>query len=331
MAALDEAGLRDRLLAVRSSAVGEDGASASFAGQFDTVLGVRAADAEAPWDAVRRVWASAFSAHASAYRARQGGSPPRMAVVIQEMVDARTAGVAFSADPVRGRPDVAVVSAVHGLGEGLVSGELDADTYRVSADGAVESEVAAKERALALQPDGGSAWIAVPPADRLRPALTDTAGGAPHRIRVRPARGAPARRAAGRGMGAGGSGGRPASGELILQTRTPPITTRAPSPVPDPRAGRRAADVGQQQHRRELQRRHHAAHLQLCAGRVRGGLPPVLPPAGRAGRRRWRSTRRVFANMLGLVQGRVYYNLLNWYRALALLPGFTVTARSWSG
>ena len=142
-AALDAAGLRGVLLAVRSSAVGEDGAAASFAGQFDTVLGVRAAgDAGELWDAIRRVWASAFSAHAAAYRARQGGLPARMAVVIQQMVDAQAAGVAFSADPVRGTPDVAIVSAVFGLGEGLVSGELDADTYRVSSAGAVEAEIA---------------------------------------------------------------------------------------------------------------------------------------------------------------------------------------------
>ena len=93
LAALDDAGLGDALLAVRSSAVGEDGAAASFAGQFDTVLGVRGADAL--WDALRRVWASAFSAHALAYQSQHGGSAPRMAVIIQAMVDAEVAGVAF--------------------------------------------------------------------------------------------------------------------------------------------------------------------------------------------------------------------------------------------
>jgi rifampicin phosphotransferase len=339
-AALDAAGLRGALLAVRSSAVGEDGAAASFAGQFDTVLGVRAAgDAAELWDAIRRVWASAFSAHAAAYRARQGGAPPRMAVIIQQMVDAQAAGVAFSADPVRGTPDVAVVSAVFGLGEGLVSGELDADTYRVLSTGVVESEIATKDRALGLQPDGGSEWVPVHPNDSVQPALTDDEA---RRI-------ASAARRLAEHFGAPQDvewalANDPAGGErrlFILQTR--PITTLPTDAVqPPPGFFGGGASLSERRGRSPTARAdgerriwdnsnivesysgvttpltfsfarsvYEEVYLQFC--RLLGVSESLLE-----------EHRLVFANMLGLVNGRVYYNLLNWYRVLALLPGYTV-------
>ncbi|MGH7320148.1 MAG: PEP/pyruvate-binding domain-containing protein, partial [Candidatus Rokuibacteriota bacterium] len=116
--ALAEARLLDSRLAVRSSAAAEDSAAASFAGQFDSVLGVAAGDEDALWNAVRRVWASAYSARATAYREHRtadAGPAVRMAVVVQEMVDPAAAGVAFSADPVTGEHGIVVVSAVPGL------------------------------------------------------------------------------------------------------------------------------------------------------------------------------------------------------------------------
>lgn len=319
-AALDGAGLRGALLAVRSSAVGEDGAAASFAGQFDTVLGVRAdGDAAAVWDAVRRVWASAFSAHAAAYRARQGGSPPRMAVVIQRMVDARAAGVAFSADPVRGTPDVAVVSAVLGLGEGLVSGELDADTYRVSSTGAVEAEIAAKDRALRLQPDGGSAWIPVPSDDQSRPALTEEEA---RRI-ASAARGLADRFGAPQdvewALADGPAGG--ARRLFILQTR--PITTM----VPAPSTGARADGELRIWDNSNIVESYSGVTTPLTFSFARSVYEEVYLQFCRllgVSEALMEEHRLVFANMLGLVNGRVYYNLLNWYRALALLPGYTV-------
>jgi len=332
LAALDAAGLRDRLLAVRSSAVGEDGGTASFAGQFDTVLGVRAAgDAAELWDALRRVWASAFSPHAAAYRARHGGSAARMAVVIQRMVDARAAGVAFSADPV-GDPETAVVSAVFGLGEGLVSGELDADAYRVSSTGVVESRLAAKDRALVLRADGGSEWIPVPPDDRLRPVLTEDearrAAAAARRLAERFGAPQDVEWALAEDAGEGRR-------LFILQAR--PITSlRGTEAAASPRAageGERWEGAGPPDGERRLwdnsnivesysgvttpltfsfaRSVYEEVYLQFC--RLLGVSEPLLA-----------EHRRVFANMLGLVGGRVYYNLLNWYRVLALLPGYTV-------
>ena len=123
-------------LAVRSSACDEDGVQHSFAGQLASFLNVAPEDAAAR---VRDVWRSAFDERALRYRRERGlpGSPRPPAVILQRMVEARVAGVAFSADPVSGRRGVAVVSAVRGLGAALVSGEVDAHTWHVCRDGTI--------------------------------------------------------------------------------------------------------------------------------------------------------------------------------------------------
>ena len=123
-------------LAVRSSASDEDGTRHSFAGQLESYLNVSPAHVA---DRVRAVWRSAFTPRILAYRREHGlpAAPRPPAVLVQRMVAPRAAGVAFSADPVSGRRGVAVVSAVRGLGSALVSGEADADTWRIDRDGAV--------------------------------------------------------------------------------------------------------------------------------------------------------------------------------------------------
>ncbi len=124
------AGLGDAPLAVRSSGVAEDLTGASFAGQYVTVLDVRGADALA--DAVRRCWASAFSRHVAAYRAkREVKEVANVAVLIQRLIPAEAAGVAFTANPVTGDRAEMVVSAVRGLGERLVSGQASPDEWLV--------------------------------------------------------------------------------------------------------------------------------------------------------------------------------------------------------
>lgn len=124
-------------MAVRSSAIGEDGAEASFAGQYDTVLGVRG-EAELG-DAVERCVASLEAERASAYQREQAndanGRGPAMCVVVQQMVDARVAGVLFTVDPITSRRAHCVIDAVRGLGESLVSGQASADHYRMSRGG----------------------------------------------------------------------------------------------------------------------------------------------------------------------------------------------------
>lgn len=115
-------------VAVRSSGIAEDGEQRSYAGQFDTVLDVGAADLIA---AVRACLASASSDRARAYDS--AGDMP-MSILVQRMVPADAAGVAFTADPVTGDPEPRV-NAGRGLGDRLVSGEVDADEW-VIRDGA---------------------------------------------------------------------------------------------------------------------------------------------------------------------------------------------------
>jgi rifampicin phosphotransferase len=131
-----ELGGRDQRFAVRSSAAAEDLAGASYAGQYETVLDVGLD--ELP-EAVRRVVDSAASARVSAYRqahpqaapADPPGSTGGMAVLVQVMVPAEAAGVAFTANPLTGDRDEVVISAVPGLGERLVAGQATGDQWIV--------------------------------------------------------------------------------------------------------------------------------------------------------------------------------------------------------
>ncbi len=119
-------------LAVRSSAVGEDGAAASHAGQYSTMLGVKPGDDLE--QAVLRCWASAFSVHARAYRsarARHSATVPPMAVVVQAMISPRCAGVLFTINPATGSWSEMTVEAAWGLGEAVVSGRVVPDFYAV--------------------------------------------------------------------------------------------------------------------------------------------------------------------------------------------------------
>jgi phosphohistidine swiveling domain-containing protein len=114
--------------AVRSSAVSEDSATASFAGVYETVLNVRTGDV---WPAIRRCWASWWSEPATAYRQQAGEttSTPHMAVVLQGMVPARCAGVAFTAEPLTGDRSRMVINAAPGLGEAVVAGVVEPEHY----------------------------------------------------------------------------------------------------------------------------------------------------------------------------------------------------------
>jgi len=122
-------------LAVRSSGVNEDLPGASFAGQYATVLDVRGVRALA--DAVRQCWASAHSERVTAYRASRDQPAAAIAVLVQRLVEADAAGVAFTANPVTGDRTEVVISAVRGLGERLVSGQASPDEWSVRGGDAV--------------------------------------------------------------------------------------------------------------------------------------------------------------------------------------------------
>lgn len=108
-------------VAVRSSAIAEDSAQASFAGQLDSILNV-ASPAALP-DAIRAVWASAWSDRCLRYAQHAGIAPGSVGVIVQQQVDARHSGVLFTRDPL-GNRDTAVIEWVDGLGDALVSGQV---------------------------------------------------------------------------------------------------------------------------------------------------------------------------------------------------------------
>ena len=117
--------------AVRSSATAEDMPTASFAGQHESYLDV--VGVEAVVDALRRCWASLFTERAVTYRQRNGiaHSSVKMAVIVQRMVLADASGVMFTADPVSGDRTVVAIEACAGLGEGLVSGVVVPETFKL--------------------------------------------------------------------------------------------------------------------------------------------------------------------------------------------------------
>lgn len=119
-------------LAVRSSATAEDQPDASFAGMYETFLNVR--DESAVVAAVARCVASAVAPRVASYHE---GRTPAMAVLVQRMIAADAAGVAFSAHPVTGERDVVTISAVAGVGERLVSGQSNAEEWECRGEAAV--------------------------------------------------------------------------------------------------------------------------------------------------------------------------------------------------
>lgn len=161
-------------VAVRSSATAEDLASASFAGQQETSLNVRGMVELST--AVTGCWASLWTARAMSYRARKGVEPGqvRLAVVIQQMVEAEAAGVMFTANPANGRRDQTVISAAWGLGESVVSGTVTTDDVVVdTGTGSVLSRRTADKDVMTVYAENGTREQPVAAARRREPVLDD--------------------------------------------------------------------------------------------------------------------------------------------------------------
>ena len=143
-------------VSVRSSATLEDLAGAAFAGQHDSFLGV--SGAESALEHVKRCWASLWEDRAVRYRHEKGFelTAADMAVVVQEMVDAEVAGVAFSINPVTGEVRHLLVTGAWGLGETVVSGEGEVDQWVIdkATREVVESHVGDKTHAIRQTPGG---------------------------------------------------------------------------------------------------------------------------------------------------------------------------------
>jgi pyruvate,water dikinase len=162
-------------VAVRSSATTEDAADASFAGLQDTYLWVTHADSV--MRKIRSCWASLYSLESLSYRLRHGiaESTVAMAVVVQTMVDARTAGVMFTRSPISGDRSVITIEGSWGLGSALVSGEVTPDRWVVAK---ITGEISVRDisdKAIrhARSPAGGVEELAVEETLRREPCLSD--------------------------------------------------------------------------------------------------------------------------------------------------------------
>lgn len=283
------AGLGEAPFAVRSSAVEEDGAAHSHAGQFLSLLNVATADIAA---AVEKVWRSGAAESVQTYREARGltAEGGRPAVIIQKQVKARAAGVLFTADPVRRDPGLIVISAIAGLGDRLVGGEEDGDDYVLAkADGRIVA-----------QPEGGVLSAADLAKLHALALQAEAAFGRPQDMEWA------------------------FEGEDLFALQSRPITTRidrsaAASPLPDP--GIIIFDNS------NIIESYPGVVAPLTYSFAQYAYARVYRMFVRmvgVGEDRISANAAVFENMLGRLDGRVYYNLLNWYRVLAMLPGFAL-------
>jgi pyruvate,water dikinase len=166
--------LPDFVAAVRSSAVDEDGATASFAGQHETYLNIVGADAII--HAVTRCWESARSERALEYRRKQGLSVERLqlAVLVQQLVSSDISAVVFSANPVTGSRDEVMINASWGLGESIVGGTVTPDTFIVrKSDLAIIGRTIADKQHMTVSAPGGTHEVEVPRFLRTQSSLND--------------------------------------------------------------------------------------------------------------------------------------------------------------
>lgn len=300
-----------QFFAVRSSAVGEDGGDHSWAGAFESFLYVSPSGIV---DAVESVWRSARSPRVRAYLQSNGlpDQPPPIAVVLQRMIDASVSGVAFGIDTIRGDRHAVVISSLYGLGEGLVSGRLDADLFTVT-NSSITQQIANKSRMIRFDREHGTGTHEVDTPKELhqRPSLDE----------------ATLRRLAATTADLNRLYGRPqdvewciADGNLfVLQSR--PITNLSAIPADKSRTRiiwdnsniiESYPGVTTPLTFSFIDPVYTEVYKELC--RILGVDSETIE-----------RNSDVF-RMLGMVEGRVYYNLLNWYRVLALLPGYRVNA-----
>jgi pyruvate,water dikinase len=165
-----------RFFSIRSSAVDEDSIRFSFAGQLDSFLYVKF-DRDF-FTAIRKCFASAYSARVMHYR--HAGDIPfagiRPAVIVQEMVFGDVSGVVFTGNPLNNNPDQVLVNAAYGIGEGIVSGELDTDMWLVDAKGAiVRAQTVSKKEMITFDARKGKGTLKAPVAEELwdRPSVDE--------------------------------------------------------------------------------------------------------------------------------------------------------------
>ncbi len=306
---------RGSLLSVRSSLVGEDSAGNSFAGQLDSFLNVPADGVPA---AVARVWCSAYSARSLAYRRRKDLDlqDVSVAVVVQQMIQSRAAGVLFTRDP-ENAEERCVICAGFGLGEGVVSDRVKADTYVIPWKGGKASRRIEEKDAQVVLDDGirgGNRVEPLPPARRRASVLS--------RCQVRRLRRLALRAEECFGVPQDMEWALGRKGRLFILQSRPIVFTGQPAGAEDIRVWDNSNIVES----------YPGLTLPLTFSFIRQCYEASFSKAARgflAGGKSLEEDLPIFANMIGLLDGRVYYNLLNWYRMLSRLPGFARHRVSW--
>ncbi len=303
-------GREHTLFAVRSSVLGEDAQGASFAGQMDSYLYQQGRDALA--HSLLRVAASAFNARALLYRLAKGIplDDIRAAVIIQEMIDPHVSGVMFTAHPLTGSRRHALISAAWGVGEGIVAGLCNTDEFTVGLfDAEIQAQLADKDQAVVFDRENGlgTREIEIHGDQRHHACLSDAQILSLRDLGLR---------IAARQQFPQDIEWALRDGEwFILQTR--PVT-RLPTPV-TPIGKRMVFDNS------NIQESYCGVTTPLTFSFANRAYATVYEQTMRllgVSEGRITEHRDMLDNMLGLVNGRVYYNINNWYRGLLLLPSF---------
>jgi len=301
-------------VAVRSSAADEDSAEHSFAGQLESYLFVTSEQLERR---IVDVWRSGFTDRIIAYRKEAGLEPlpTAPAVIVQRIIDGTASGVAFSSDPVSGRRGVAVVAGVWGLGEALVSGEADSDTWHLDREGRIlEQNIVHKHIAARRNPDDPEGISRVPLAADLadRASLTDMQVAAVGQLA----------RDAERHFGLPQDIEWTWSEDKLYLLQSRPITTLTAKPDPDdpPRIWDNTNIIESYS---GITTPFTFSFIRRCYEQVYRGFCRIMRVPDQV----IEDHAEIFACLLGLLNGRVYYNMLNGYRILTLLPGYKLNRR----
>lgn len=300
--------LNHQLISVRSSALDEDGSSHSFAGQLSSYLYIK--DLPSVIESVKKCWASAYSERSLVYRKENdlNAKDIKVAVILQEMICPDKSGVLFTCDPINEDPEHILINSVYGVGEGIVSGLYDADTYKMekATCKVVEQEITDKEKML----------------------IQDIELQAPKEVDVDPAKVNISSLSAKELEQLGKMAGKIEAlyqfpqdvewaffGDTLYLLQSRPVTTNV-------RTAKGRLFVWDNSNIVEsyggitkpltfgfAHYVYHQVYVQFCE-------ILLVPP------KQIRQMDHFLKDMLGLFYGRVYYNLLNWYKLTSILPGY---------
>ncbi|PIE40829.1 MAG: phosphoenolpyruvate synthase [Gammaproteobacteria bacterium] len=302
--------LSNQFVAVRSSVVGEDAEGASFAGQMDSYLFQKGKDEI--YESIVKVIASAFNQRALAYRLQKKIDVTNIqaAIIIQEMINGDVSGVMFTAHPVTGSRQQALISGTYGCGEGVVSGLCSADEYSVHInDNTIESVINVKDTALVFdgEENRGTREITVEEAKQNVPCLTDSQ----------------IQHLKDMGVSIAESYLSPQDIEwTIANNRIYILQARPITQLPAPQQSHDNLIVWDNSN---IQESYCGVTTPLTFTFANRAYATVYEQSYKIfglTAREIQADRQVIDNLLGIINGRVYYNINNWYRGLLRLPSF---------